>query len=277
MIKNYHSSKTLGRQTSRLFVELNERGKTTFSLRDVEQITKLRGSSARSLIFKAEKRGLITRLRPGLYTLVPFELGRATEYIGDPYVIAKELCASYGYFLSHASAMELLRMVTQPQLIIYVSTSVRKPPRTIHGYEYRFVTVKPYHFFGLTEVWITKQQAIKVSDRERTILDGLRQPEYAGGIPEVARALWMSRSELKLDRLLDYAHRLRSGALTRRLGFLLEIYKVAPPVKLERLRRELTATYDRLDPSLPKSGRFEARWRLQLNIDKSELEAIPHT
>ena len=116
-----------------------------------------------------------------------------------------------------------------------------------------------------------------MSDRERTILDGLRQPEYAGGIPEVARALWMSRSELKLDRLLDYAHRLRSGALTRRLGFLLEIYKVAPPVKLERLRRELTATYDRLDPSLPKSGRFEARWRLQLNIDKSELEAIPHT
>lgn len=277
MIKNSHSSKTLGPQTSRLVVELNERGKTTFSLRDVEQITKLRGSSARSLILKAEKRGLVTRLRPGLYTLVPFELGRATEYVGDPYVIAKELCGGHAYFLSHASAMELLRMVTQPQLTIYVSTSIRKPSRTIHGYEYRFVTVKPGHFFGLTEVWITKQRAIKVSDRERTILDGLRQPEYAGGIPEVAKALWMSRGELKLDRLLDYAQRLRNGALTRRLGFLLELYQAAPPANLERLRRELTPTYDRLDPTLPKSGRFEARWRLQLNIDKSELEAIPHT
>jgi len=52
---------------------------------------------------------------------------------------------------------------------------------------------------------------------------------------------------------------------------------VAPSAKLERLRRELTPTYHRLDPTLPKSGRFEARWRLQLNIDKSELEAIPHT
>ena len=237
MLKNYHYSKTLGRQTSRLFVELNERGKTTFSLRDVEQITKLRGSSARSLILKAEKRGLVTRLRPGLYTLVPFELGRATEYVGDPYVIAKELCGGHNYFLSHASAMELHRMVTQPQLTIYVSTSVRKPPCTIHGYEYRFVTVKPSHFFGLTEVWITKQQAIKVSDRERTILDGLRRPEHAGGIPEVGKALWISRSELKLDRLLDYAHRLRNGALIRRLGFLLELYKVASPAKLDRLRR----------------------------------------
>jgi len=258
-------------------VELNERGKTMFGLRNVEDITGLHGSSARSLILKAEKRGLITRLRPGLYTLVPFELGRAAEYVGDPYVIAKELCRGHDYFLSHASAMELHRIVTQPQLTIYMSTAVRKPPRTIHGYEYRFVTVKPGHFFGLTELWITKQQAIKVSDRERTILDGLRQPQYAGGIPEVAKALWMSRSELKLDHLLDYAHRLRNGALTRRLGFLLELYKFASPEKLERLRRELTPTYDRLDPTLPKSGPFQARWRLQLNIAKSELEAIPHT
>lgn len=277
MSTRYHTSKTLGRQTSSLFVELNERGKTTFTLRDVEDITGLRGSSARTLILKAEKRGLVTRLRPGLYTLVPFELGRATEYIGDPYVIAKELCAGHRYFLSHASAMELHRMVTQPQLIIYVSTSLRKQPQHIHGHEYRFVAVKPEQFFGLTEVWVTKQQPIKVSDKERSILDGLRQPEYAGGIPEVAKALWMTRSEIKLNRLLDYAHRFHNGALTRRLGFLLELYKVAPSVQLERLRTKLTSTYDRLDPTLPKSGPFQARWRLQLNIDKAELEAIPHT
>jgi predicted transcriptional regulator of viral defense system len=116
-------------------VELNERGKTTFSLRDVEEITGLRGSSARTLIHKAERRGLVTRLRSGLYTLVPFELGRATEYIGDPYVIAREMCEGHPYFLSHASAMELHRMVTQPQFTIYVSSTMRTPPRSVHGHE----------------------------------------------------------------------------------------------------------------------------------------------
>jgi len=35
-----------------------------------------------------------------------------------------------------------------------------------------------------------------ISDKERTILDALRQPQYAGGIPEVAKALWMSRTEI---------------------------------------------------------------------------------
>jgi predicted transcriptional regulator of viral defense system len=258
-------------------VELNERGHTTFSLRDVEEITGLRGSSARTLIHKAERRGLVTRLRAGLYTLVPFELGRATEYVGDPYVIAREMCEGLPYFLSHASAMELHRMVTQPQFTIYVSSTLRTPPRSIHGHEYRFVAVKPTEFFGLTQVWVTKQQSVMVSDKERTILDGLRQPQYAGGIPEVAKALWMSRTEIKVPQLLDYVQHFSSGALRRRLGFLLELYTMASPDQLTSLQSKLTSTYDRLDPTLPKSGSFQARWRLQLNIGIDELEAIPHT
>jgi predicted transcriptional regulator of viral defense system len=269
--------KTLGSRSSTLWVELNERGHTTFSLRDVEEITGLRGSSARTLIHKAERRGLITRLRSGLYTLVPFELGRATEYVGDPYVIAREMCEGRSYFLSHATAMELHRMVTQPQFTIYVSSTLRTPPRSIHGHEYCFLTLKPADFFGLTQVWVTKQQSVTVSDKERTLLDALRQPQYAGGIPEVAKALWISRDGVKIPRLLDYAQHFSSGALRRRLGFLLELYRMASAAQLEPLRSKLTSTYDRLDPTLPKSGSYHSRWRLQLNVGIDELQAIPHT
>jgi predicted transcriptional regulator of viral defense system len=52
---------------------------------------------------------------------------------------------------------------------------------------------------------------------------------------------------------------------------------MASPDQLKVLRSNLTSTYDRLDPTLPKSGPFQARWRLQLNIGIDELEAIPHT
>ena len=275
-MRTEYNSKTLGPKSSTLLVELNEQGKTTFSLRDVEEITGLRGSSARTLIHKAERRGLLTRLRSGLYTLVPFEMGRVTEYVGDPYVIAREMCKGRSYFLSHASAMELHRMVTQPQFTIYVSSTRRTPPRSIHGYEYRFVTIKPPDFFGLTQVWVTKQQSVTVSDKEHTLLDALRQPQYAGGIPEVAKALWISRDGIKISRLLDYVQHFSSGALKRRVGFLLELYQMATPAQLEPLRSKLTSTYDRLDPTLPKSGPFHSRWRLQLNVGIDELQAIPH-
>lgn len=168
-------------------------------------------------------------------------------------------------------------MVTQPQLTIYISSSLRTPPRSIHGHKYRFVTVKPTESFGLTQVWVTRQQSVMVSDKERTILDVLRRPQYAGGIPEVAKALWMSRTGIKVSQLLNYVQHFSSDALRRRLGFLLELYAMASPDELNQLRSNLTSTYDRLDPTLPKSGPFQARWHLQLNIGIDELEAIPHT
>jgi len=272
-----HNTKTLGPRSSELWIELNERGKTTFNLRDVEEITGLQGSSARTLIHKAEQRGLVTRLRSGLYSLIPFELGRATEYVGDPYVIAREMVGSRPYFISHASAMEIHRMVTQPQFNIYISSTLRTPPRNVHGHEYRFVTVKPNEFFGISPMWVTKQQSVMVSDRERTLIDAFRQPQYAGGITEVAKGLWIAKQSIQVDRLIEYAQRFSKGALQRRLGFLLELYAIASSSQLEKLRSAITTTYDRLDPTLPKEGPFRSRWRLQMNIEPEELEAIRHT
>jgi pimeloyl-ACP methyl ester carboxylesterase len=148
-------------------------------------------------------------------------------------------------------------MVTQPQFTIYVSSTMRTPPRSVHGNEYRFVTVKPTEFFGLTKLWITKQQSVMVSDKEPTILDALRQPQYAGGIPEVAKAPWISREDIKIPQLLDYVQHFSSGALRRRLGFLLELYAMASLEQLKPLRSKLTSTYDRLDTVLHY---YRMRW-----------------
>ena len=101
MPSEYHSGfKTIGPRAAQLVTELNERRQLTFTLADVESITGLCPASARSWVQKARARGLITRLKPGLFNLVPFELGRATEHVGNPYIIAQELAASAEYFIS---------------------------------------------------------------------------------------------------------------------------------------------------------------------------------
>jgi hypothetical protein len=79
MRKQYNKTiKTVGGQTARLLAELYDRSQTTFTLSDVERITGLRGISARTLIHKATKRGLISRLKSGLFVVVPPELGSNT-------------------------------------------------------------------------------------------------------------------------------------------------------------------------------------------------------
>jgi predicted transcriptional regulator of viral defense system len=243
-------------------------------LADVGSITGLSAASSRNLVHKAERRGLVTRLKPGLYNLVPFELGRATRHIDSPYLIARELAGAAPYFLSHGTALELHRMATRPSLTIHVSCARRVRPQTVGGYDFRFVHITPAQEFGVTKHWIDKERFVMISDMERTIIDGLMHPAFAGGITEVAKGLWMKRDALKAERLVDYALRLDVGAVVRRLGFLLERYGLADAATLEPLRARLTATYQRLDPLLPAEGAFLSRWRLQLNVTPEELDAV---
>ena len=269
--------KTVGPRMAQLLTALHDRSQTTFTLRDVEKITGLRPNLASSLLHKAANRGLVSRLKRGVFVIVPAELGSATEYSGNPYLVARQLAGEAPYFISHASAMELHRMVTQPQLVVFASSTRRIPSRTLQGTEFRFVLVKRAQLFGTTKHWVTKQEFVDVSDLERTVIDGLRQPEYCGGVADVAKALWMRHRDMQTAKLVDYALRLRVGAVTRRLGYLLDLYGIGPQAQLKRLRDVLTETYARLDPTLPMEGPHVARWRLQLNITPQELQAVRAT
>src|SRR3546814_7508758 len=44
----------------------------------------------------------------------------SSDLVSDPYLIARTLVGDADYFISHGSALELHRMVTQPQLAIIV-------------------------------------------------------------------------------------------------------------------------------------------------------------
>lgn len=267
-------SKTVGHRTAQLTTALYEDGRTTFTHSDVERITGLAPASARSLIRHAVGRGVVSRLEPGLFVLVPPELGRATEFAGNPYLVARQLASGAEYFISHSSAMELHRMVTQPQFVTFTSVTKRLRSRTIHGTEFRFVFVRREDVFGLTTHWISKQDSVMVSDIERTIIDGLHLPAYCGGVTEVAKGLWMRRDDVNASRLTEYAQRLGNGAVVRRLGYLLELYELAPPEELRQIRSSLSSTYAALDPMQPAEGPHISAWRLRLNVSPEELEAV---
>jgi predicted transcriptional regulator of viral defense system len=260
-----------------LLMALYDSGRTTFTTTEAAQITGLTLPLASSLLHKARKRGLVSQLKRGLFVIVPPELGSSAEYAGNPYLVARYLADHTPYFLSHASAMELHRMVTQPQLVIIVSSPKRIPKQTLHGTQFRFVLLKSKDFFGNTKHWVTKQESVEISDLERTILDGLRHPEYCGGITDVAKGLWMRHDDVRVAKLIDYAHRLGVGAIYRRLGYLLDLFGIGTDAERQSLRTALTATYVPLDPSLPSEGSHTAKWRLQLNIPADELLGVRST
>jgi predicted transcriptional regulator of viral defense system len=272
--EDHTSAKTLRARGARLIAALHDGGRPLFGHGDVEAITGLQPASARSLVAGLVRRGLATRLKPGLFLLVPQELGHEREYLGNPYVVARELVDTPDYYVSLASAMDIHQMVTQPQLVVFVTSPKAVRPRTVLGTEFRFVRSKPEHMFGIVEHWATKTEKVRVSDRERTVLDGLKHSEHCGGLTEVAKGFWMRRDDIDLGRLVDYALRLDVGAVIQRLGFLLETFEVQEPEQLERLHESISASYAPVDPLLPAQGPTNARWRLYLNVEPDELLSI---
>ena len=269
------ASKTLGPRSAELFTTLHERRTRVFTLSDAYDILdRSRQPTVRRVLDQMVDRGLVTRLEPGLYNLVPFELGDATYHVEDPLLIVRTMMAGRPYFISHGAAMEVHGLLTQPNLVVTVTSPAFMRSRTIAGIEYRFVRCQPTQVFGMTTHRVGGVDDVIVSNTERTIVDGLRRPELCGGMTEVAKAMWIARRSIDPALLATYARSLGTGAALRRLGYLSELYGIGSETDLDCIRSSLTSTYDRFDPTLPAEGVHIARWRLQMNVSSDELEEV---
>jgi predicted transcriptional regulator of viral defense system len=265
--------KTLGTQAARVIAALQDSGQTVFRLADVQAVTGLSSMAVASFVRNIVDRGLATRVKPGLFVLVPSELGSATTYLGNPYVLAREIIYPWDYYLSHGSAMDIHRMTAQPQLTVTVSTPAVRRPLWVHGTEYRFVRWHPDQDFGVERVWVTKQDEVRVSNLERTIIDGLERPRYCGGVAQVALGLWRRHADVDLATLADYAAQPGVAAVCKRLGFVLELLGLGDPAVIGPLRQRSTGVHVLLDPVLPADGPYDGRWRVRVNLDPQEILA----
>ncbi|MGB4847996.1 MAG: hypothetical protein WBP41_08775 [Saprospiraceae bacterium] len=114
------------------------------------------------------------------------------------------------------------------------------------------------------------------SDLEKTFIDCLFKPDYAGGIVEVARALHVSKEKINFDLLLDYAKKFDSQAIIKRLGFLLETLEIKTKI-LDDLQKLKTRSYVLLDTELPKTGKRISRWSIQQNVETETITSAIYT
>lgn len=277
MRKHIHNIKTLGPKTALLFTKLHDQDRLVFDLTTAAQLMQVDHTHASGILHAAVKRGLVTPLRRGLYNLVPFEMGSVSFHLENRYAIVGESMGDKPYYLSHASALDLHHLATQPSFDVYVSTTHRLATRNLGGATVHFVTTKSSRFFGCAPHDLGKGQKVTVSDLERTLVDGLALPEYCGGIVEVAKAIFMAKSRFDADKLIGYARRMDRDAILRRLGFLLETLGMANAALLDSIKAGLPAGAVKLDPDLPLEGPHHAKWGLRLNVSADEiLKAVSH-
>ncbi len=249
-------------------------GQRIFTVEEARRIAPSVGLSPgylRQALHHLARSGWVVRLRKGLYAVSGSVPGSSPLHEFEVAMALVEPAA-----ISHWSALSAHGLTDQPPRRVFVLTTARSVPRlrgaragrSDEGYPvgatiYQFVQVKSERFFGIEEVWVHESR-IKITDPERTLLDGLMAPQYCGGFAEVLHAFEVRAPKLDLERIINYALKL-DAATVKRLGWILERQGVVS-TRLERLREVPVKGYRVLDPTGPRRGPCDARWMIQVNL-----------
>lgn len=254
--------------------KLAESGQRLFTAEEARKVAPAVGISPgyfRQVLHHLARAGWIVRLKKGLYSLSGSVPGVTPAH---EFEIATALVTPAA--ISHWSAMSHHGLTEQVPRRVFVLTTARSVPRVrgakaksaAEGYPvgeatYRFIQVKPERFFGVEDVWVHEAR-IKMTDPERTLLDGLMMPQYCGDLSEVLHAFEVRAPKLDVDRIVRYALKL-DAATAKRLGWILERQGVKRE-QLEPLRNVPIKGYRVLDPTGPRRGPCDARWMIQVNL-----------
>lgn len=216
--------------------------------------------------------GLLTRLKKGLYHIVPLNQD-ANSFIPDWHLVAKYLMKNKEYYIGYYSAMQIHGLITQPSLkeIIVTNAQIKPSVITIKDIDFQFVYHIDKRFFGFTDTWVDDHNKVKCSNLEKTLVDALSKPHYCGGMVEVGKAIHETRDKISKDKLFDYLVRLESYAATKRYLFLcdlLDIWSAYHEGMLAKTGRSISL----LDTSAPDQGKANHKFGLRINVDVDTIK-----
>ena len=255
----------LSKTESTLLASLAERGRNIFTLEDVTSTLDIPYEYAKVIVNRLVKKKWLIRLARGKYLIVPLEAGVKSQHTEHGFVIASYLVEPY--YIGYWSALNYHGFSEQVPSAIFVVSSKRRKDRTILDTRFRFITIKKSKIFELIEVNISNSE-VNISGAEKTIADCLDHPEYCGGLEEIAKALFFEHRELDMKKIVINADKMGNKTIMKRLGYLLDLFEYH---EYEPLFKDvkLSKGYPKLDPKLPKTGTFNDRWKLLINVDIS--------
>lgn len=227
---------------------------------------------ARQVLSRLARGRWLARIVPGKYELIPAERGDYAFPDTNPLFIGSALVQPY--YFSYATAAFFHGLSTQAAATVYIATPTRREGLlVVRDKEYRIVTQPAHKFFGATEVDAYGSR-VQMAEPEKTLLDCLDRPQYAGEIPEVATMLWHGRGRLDWPKLADYAPRFRSQSLAQRLGCLADLLSL--PMDGATRKRLLGGTgkntcYLGQPGRWGGGGEYNATWRVVDNVPRREL------
>jgi len=265
-------NKNISFQANALLSNLFENKKVCFGIDTAYKILSNSSQDAvKKLLSDMTKRGLLMRVKEGLYFIIPYEQDPKT-FMPDWHLLAQYLVGDAEYYIGYFSALQIHSLTTQPNLKeqIVVNKQIKPSTLFVKKIPFQFIYHNEKHFFGNKKTWIDSFNRAQCSDLEKTIIDCLFKPEYAGGITEIVKAIYKIKDKIDYSKILQYLKRFDSQAVIKRLGFLFESLEIKNS-EIDEMQKLQTDSIVLLEPSFPKEGKTTSRWAIRQNIDTDSI------
>ncbi|MEA1924624.1 MAG: type IV toxin-antitoxin system AbiEi family antitoxin [Candidatus Altiarchaeota archaeon] len=222
---------------------------------------------AMNLLVALSRKGVMQRIAKGQYALIPADvLYDRKGFVNDPYIISDQLMDNLRekYYISYQSAAHLHGAAEQLPFTAFIAVLKQRRPINVGNKRIQFITLKKDKFFGISEMKYF-ESFLKVSDREKTIIDLINRPDICGGMDEVVRTVSNLMEDIDIKKFIRYLKKMKTPVVAQRSGFILEKLKQDEDVlkKIEGLKSPYTYL---LDPYSPERGKKSGRWNLIENM-----------
>jgi predicted transcriptional regulator of viral defense system len=198
--------KTLSTKSAKVIRYFTNLNQPAFTLAEATALLKQSSNDAvRKLIRDMVNRGLLLRLKGGVYWIIPYEQD-AANYSPNVHLAAGYLVGDANYYVGYYSALELHGLITQPSMVEHIVVDRQVKPSLLNiGYnQFQFIYHNESHFFGAKNIWFDNYNKVPCSDLEKTFIDCLYKTDYGGGISEIAKALYKTKDKIDYEKLLLY-------------------------------------------------------------------------
>lgn len=211
------------------------------------------------------KANWIVRLKRGVYAL-----SRECGFGEPPHQFEIAMALVPHAAISHWTALHQHGLAQEvPTQIFAITPKSTSIPRSLLGGNYRFIRIHLKFYFGLENHLVGKSE-IRITDLERTLLDGLMFPQYCGNFQNVIHAFKRSEKRLNVEKIIQYGLKL-DHATIKRLGWMLEKLSIEEK-DLKQLLKFPIKGYRKLNPDGEPKGVYNKKWMLQENFSEADLK-----
>lgn len=234
----------LGKIEHNAYEMLKRNGFFVFKIKDVRLLLNVNATKAYNIVKSLKKKGAVKKAGNGFLVLKE----------SNDFIAASGI--NWPSYVSFWSALNYYGFSDQTPKKIFLATT--KYSREIGNFKY--VTLAKKRFFGYNSIG-----GVVIADKEKSFVDSLLFPKYAGGISEIVKCMRIAIKEIDVRRLINYTLKVESKSAVRRLGFILELIGYKGKY-IKDLTKKIGKGYELLDPNLKKENNLNKRWLLDINM-----------